>query len=213
MTGPPSAKNAIVVVNDIFGFSSQVLQGADILALEDDTNGPYRVFVPDFFEGKAADVSWYPPTTDEHNSNLATFFSGIGNPARTITRVPQIVNAIRESHKNVESIYGFGLCWGGKVRCADPYIWRKCLPVKWNVEVEMLIDERQVITMCSTANSPFKAAAQAHPAMIDPEDAKNITVPTLLLASKDENPSDVKAFVSNLKVTHQVETFGDQIHG
>ena len=51
VTGPPSAKNAILVVYDIFGFSDQMLQGADILALSDTKNGPYRVLVPDFFEG------------------------------------------------------------------------------------------------------------------------------------------------------------------
>lgn len=116
VTGPPSAKNAILVVYDIFGFSDQMLQGADILALSDTKNGPYRVLVPDFFEGKPADISWYPPTTEDHGKALETFFGGVGNPARTIPRVPEIVKAIRESHKSIESVFALGLCWGGKVR-------------------------------------------------------------------------------------------------
>lgn len=49
--------------------------------------------------------------------------------------------------------------------------------------------------------------------MMDPEDAKKVRVPTLLLPSQDEDPKDVEAFVTNLSVPNQVETFSDQIHG
>lgn len=74
-------------------------------------------------------------------------------------------------------------------------------------------NKTQVITICSGADSPFKAVAQAHPAMIDPADAKKVTVPTLLLPSQDEDRKDVEAFVANLNVPNHVETFNDQIHG
>lgn len=77
----------------------------------------------------------------------------------------------------------------------------------------VLTHDRQVVTICSGADSPFKAVAQAHPAMIDPEDAKKVTVPTCLLPSQDEDPKDVAAFVANLTVPNYVETFSDQIHG
>lgn len=49
--------------------------------------------------------------------------------------------------------------------------------------------------------------------MVDPNDAKNVTIPMAMLASKDENPKDVEAFGANLKVDHYVETFSTQIHG
>jgi hypothetical protein len=43
---------------DIFGFYSQTLQGADILAFSG-KDEKYLVFIPDWFEGKPADISWY----------------------------------------------------------------------------------------------------------------------------------------------------------
>lgn len=49
--------------------------------------------------------------------------------------------------------------------------------------------------------------------MVDPNDAKDITVPLCLLASKDEDPDAVKSFEENLTVKHYIETFKDQIHG
>ena len=31
--------------------------------------------MPDFFDGKPADISWYPPDTDEKGKKLGEFFS------------------------------------------------------------------------------------------------------------------------------------------
>jgi hypothetical protein len=59
-TGPSDAKKAILIVYDIFGFFPQTIQGADVLATGDKEN-QYQVFMPDFFEGSPADISWYPP--------------------------------------------------------------------------------------------------------------------------------------------------------
>jgi dienelactone hydrolase len=49
--------------------------------------------------------------------------------------------------------------------------------------------------------------------MVDPSDAEKIKIPLAMLASKDENPEDVKKFEANLKGPKHVEIFGDQIHG
>jgi hypothetical protein len=57
-TGPASAKHAILIIYDIFGFSPQTLQGADILSHADDEHHQYQVFVPDWFRGSPADQSW-----------------------------------------------------------------------------------------------------------------------------------------------------------
>lgn len=57
VTGPSDASKAILLIYDIFGYFPQTIQGADILA----TSGKdhhYQVFIPDFFEGKPADISW-----------------------------------------------------------------------------------------------------------------------------------------------------------
>jgi dienelactone hydrolase len=49
--------------------------------------------------------------------------------------------------------------------------------------------------------------------MVDASDAEGLSVPTMLLASKEEPEEEVKKFESNLKVVKHVEVFKDQIHG
>lgn len=49
--------------------------------------------------------------------------------------------------------------------------------------------------------------------MVDPADAEGLSVPFILLASKDEDADAVKKFEDALKVPKYVEIFGDQIHG
>lgn len=49
--------------------------------------------------------------------------------------------------------------------------------------------------------------------MVDPNDAKEFTIPVCILASKDEDPQAVKAFGQGLAVKNYIETFEDQIHG
>ena len=71
----------------------------------------------------------------------------------------------------------------------------------------------QVVSYSCGPDSKFSAAAEAHPAMVDPADAPNIAVPLCLLASKDEDVEAVKAFEKALKVPSEVRTFGDQVHG
>ncbi|KAL9631561.1 MAG: hypothetical protein Q9164_005823, partial [Protoblastenia rupestris] len=63
-TGPSTASSAIFIIYDVFGFSHQALQGADILAHADSSH-QYRVFMPDFFLGKPIPPSMFPPDTDE----------------------------------------------------------------------------------------------------------------------------------------------------
>lgn len=36
---------------------------------------------PDFFDGKPADISWYPPDTDEKGKKLGEFFNVRSSPA------------------------------------------------------------------------------------------------------------------------------------
>ena len=67
--------------------------------------------------------------------------------------------------------------------------------------------------MSVQSGSPFKAAAECHPAMVDPNDAAGIDIPLCILASKDEDAEAIKKFEANIKTPHHVETYGDQIHG
>ncbi|KAL3472240.1 hypothetical protein BJX99DRAFT_262443 [Aspergillus californicus] len=184
VTGPESATKAILVIYDIFGFFPQTLQGADILSTS--ATQKYKVFMPDFFEGSPADISWFPPQTEDHKAKLGNFFQTKAAPPNTLSKIPGVVNEankLASGGKFDWSILGY--CWGGK------------------------------ITVLSTGaeNKTFKAAVQCHPAMLDPNDAKGINVPMALLASKDEKAEDVSAFGANLKSDHYVETFPTQIHG
>ena len=115
-TGPSSATSAIFIIYDIFGYSPQILQGADLLAHADDEHHQYQVYMPDFFQGKPADQSWYPPDTKEKGEKLGEFFKGPASPPDTAKKVPELVAAIKEHSPNIEKFGVLGHCWGGKVR-------------------------------------------------------------------------------------------------
>lgn len=70
------------IIYDIFGFFPQTLQGADILA-HGDKEHHYQVFMPDFFDGKPADISWYPPDTKEKGEKLGQYVTRSNSPSWT----------------------------------------------------------------------------------------------------------------------------------
>jgi dienelactone hydrolase len=113
VTGPKDAKRGILIVYDIFGFFNQTLQGADILAYSDSEH-PYQVFIPNFFEGEPADISWYPPDNKEKEKKLGEFFKTKAAPPKTLPRIPKIVKEASEK-RGVETWGIMGFCWGGKV--------------------------------------------------------------------------------------------------
>lgn len=49
--------------------------------------------------------------------------------------------------------------------------------------------------------------------MVDPKDAPNVTIPMLMIPSKDEPKEDVDKYEQGLQVPHKIEWFHDQIHG
>jgi len=112
-TGPSSAKQGILIVYDIFGFFPQTLQGADLLAYTD-KDRPFQVFMPDFFEGNPADISWYPPDNKEKEQKLGAFFKTAAAPPKTLPRIPKIIEELGKA-KGVEKWAILGFCWGGKV--------------------------------------------------------------------------------------------------
>ncbi|KAF2753453.1 carboxymethylenebutenolidase [Pseudovirgaria hyperparasitica] len=181
-TGPSSAKKGILVVYDIFGYFPQTLQGADILATGD-SHQNYQVFMPDFFEGKPADISWYPPDNEEKGKKLGDFFNTTAAPPTTVGRIPKILDELKNS-TGIQDWGILGYCWGGKI-----------------------------VNLSTQQGTPFKAGAAVHPAMVDAGDASGITVPVALLPSKDESKEDVEKWEKALKVKTRVEWFNDQVHG
>ncbi|KAL3422268.1 AIM2 family protein C30D10.14 [Phlyctema vagabunda] len=183
VTGPADATKGLLFIYDIFGYFPQSLQGADILSTSDKHN-KYQVFIPDFLEGKPADITWFPPDTDEKKKHMGDFFGNQGAPPKTAARVPIVLKEIQKQYPNIKTFGIIGFCWGGKI-----------------------------VSLTTKSGTPFSAAAECHPAMVDPADAPEISVPLCLLASQDESVEDVKKFEANLKVDKYIETFGDQIHG
>jgi len=112
ITGPDTAKKAILVVYDIFGFFPQTVQGADILA---STEEQYKVFIPDFLDGEVANIKSYPPKNDEQKKTLDAFFAGVAAPLKTVARIATVVKDFKDKNPNIESIGIVGFCWGGKV--------------------------------------------------------------------------------------------------
>lgn len=169
-------------IYDIFGFFPQTLQGADIIA-HSDKEHPYQVFVPDFFDGNPADISWYPPTDEDKKSKLGKWFEGAA-PPKHLPKVPGLVDAAEKTNSNIKSWGIIGFCWGGKMT-----------------------------SLIAGKDTKFKAAVQTSPAMVDAADAENVKIPMMMLASKEEPADDVKKYDEKLNVTKHVETFNDQVHG
>lgn len=182
VTGPSDATKGLVTVYDIFGYYPQTLQGADILATSGATK--YKVFIPDWFVGEPAQLSWLPPDTEEKQKNLGAFFQRFPPPV-IASLIPAYVKSVAEKYPEIKEWAVIGYCWGGKV----------------------------ISLVAALPENPFKAGISVHPAMVDPKDAAGIKIPLALLASKDEDAEAVKKFEAGLTVPKYVETFPDQIHG
>lgn len=167
-----------MIVYDIFGFFPQTLQGADILAYTDKEQ-QYQVFMPDFFEGKPADISWYPPDNKEKEQKLGEFFQTQAAPPKTLPRIPKIVDELSKS-KGIEKWAIVGFCWGGKV----------CSPSN-TIFVRTFLMRFQIVNLLSQENTKFKAAAACHPAMVAKDDAPGITIPYIMLPSGDVSISHI----------------------
>ena len=101
-TGPSGSKHGILFIFDIFGFYPQTLQGADILAYGN-SERPYSVFMPDWFEGKPADISWYPPDTPEKGEKLGNFFSTTAAPPKTAKKVLSLIEVLKKENPEIQS--------------------------------------------------------------------------------------------------------------
>lgn len=147
----------------------------------------HKVIIPDFFEHEPAALEWYPPVTDDQKAKMTNFFSTKAVPDKTLNRIPAILKEAQEKYPSIQEWAILGYCWGGKIS-----------------------------VLASGKFKEFKVGVQCHPAMLDPQDANNVSIPYLSLPSKDEDPEAVQAFKANLEkknVPHKVERYENQIHG
>lgn len=139
--------------------------------------------MPDFWDGKPADFSWYPPDTEEKQQKFGDWMKGASPPIH-LPKVPEIIKDAQKQNPNIKTWGFIGYCWGGKMG-------------------SLLAGQDEVL---------FKAVVQTSPAMVDPADAEKVKVPMMMLASNEEPVDDVKNYDSNLKVKKHTVTF-DKPHG
>lgn len=109
VTGPANATKAIIFVFDIFGYFPQTIQGADILSTSHD-HEKYLVFMPDFFEGKPADIAWYPPTDETKQKLLGEWFQTQGSPFEGAKKIDPILKSIEKEYSGIKSWGVIGVC-------------------------------------------------------------------------------------------------------
>ncbi|KAI9632341.1 Alpha/Beta hydrolase protein [Dioszegia hungarica] len=107
ITGEKDAKQAVLIVYDVFGFSPQILQGADLLASQG-----YAVYMPDFLGGDYAQPEWFSGS-EEGTKMRTTWFSKFpGSISSQAKPVGNVISEIKSKHGQVGAA---GFCWGWKV--------------------------------------------------------------------------------------------------
>jgi dienelactone hydrolase len=170
-------------VYDLFGYSNQTYQGADVLA----THGSeqYLVFVPDFIgPEKAAKLEWFKPGADP--KPLQDLLKIVTSDSM-MKDIRSTASAIKsdDRYKHVQIWAGVGFCWGSK-------------------GVSLIAAQGE--------KSLFDVTAHSSPSRLDPEEAKTATVPTMMLTSNMEDEAVANAYFENLKGPKYFERF-DEIHG
>ncbi|KAK7981457.1 hypothetical protein PG988_003695 [Apiospora saccharicola] len=108
VTGPAQATRGVISVFDIFGYTDQTLQGADMLG------NKHKVFMPDWFHGNPCPTEWFPPDTEEKQKLVGEFF-GKNMPNCVADMLPDYAKALKAAHPTIQSWAIIGFCWGGKV--------------------------------------------------------------------------------------------------
>ena len=114
--------------------------------------------MPDFWGDNPQDLTHFPPKTPEQRKYVHDFMTGIADPAKNLPLVAPLLEAFQKMNPQIKTWSILGFCWGVKMA-----------------------------TLAVTKGTKFVAAAGCHPSLMDPEDAKHITVPMCIMPSQDEN--------------------------
>ncbi|KAL4912429.1 hypothetical protein BDW62DRAFT_216308 [Aspergillus aurantiobrunneus] len=144
------------------------------------------VVVPDLLKGQYAKPEWFPLDSDEKRGAFFGYLKGYAFPKNHLGTFVKLMESCRERFPSVRRWGSYGLCWGGKI-----------------------------VALASKASTPLACSVQAHPGMLDPADAEEITIPHAVLASKDE-PIDMvagfKAVIESRDIPGYVTTY-PMFHG
>ncbi|KAL7269227.1 hypothetical protein RUND412_008122 [Rhizina undulata] len=152
----------------------------------------HLVVMPDYFHGNPLEISVIPPDTPEKQAKLQSFFAGPAAPPTNVAVSRNLYPTLQSQFPETKRWGVIGYCWGGKITA-----------------------------LLSGKDTKFVASVQIHSAMVDPEEARKISIPHLMLASKDEPAEDVAAYKSILGSSENkeireksvVETYPNMFHG
>lgn len=107
---PHLTTKALFILYDIFGYSPQILEGADLLAKH------YNIVMPDFWQGRPAPLEWMPmdggPVREDE---MDKFCNGPGETQKTLKRIEELKQVMGSKWPEVEDWGLVGYCWGGWV--------------------------------------------------------------------------------------------------
>lgn len=105
--GPEDAKGAVLYIYDVFGFSPQILQGADLLASQG-----FRVVMPDITKGDIASIDMFGDS-EESKKKKDAWFGGF--PGKVNSQSKNIANFIKAlKAAGYAKVGAVGACWGYK---------------------------------------------------------------------------------------------------
>ncbi|CDZ97055.1 Predicted hydrolase related to dienelactone hydrolase [Phaffia rhodozyma] len=115
VTGDKDAKNLVIYVYDIFSYTPQAFQAADLIA----AGTCAKVHIPDFFDGVVPDASLFqPPFTPEKDEAKQKLFSTTAAPPPQIEKLNKMIKQAKEA--GIQKVGAVGFCWGAKICFKSP---------------------------------------------------------------------------------------------
>ena len=116
--------------------------------------------MPDFWGDHPQDLANFPPKTPKQTKAILDFMYGPADPDKTLPLIRPMLEEMKKRNPAIETWAIMGFCWGGKIAALE-----------------------------SRSGTPFKAAAQCHPSLLDVKDGSQVTIPMVVLPSMDEDPA------------------------
>jgi len=111
-----------MILYDVFGFSSQIIEGADIFARSSSSSSKdggsedgCLTFMPAFFGTTPAPLEWAPIDGEMDEAKLEPFCETHGATEPTLARMEELRRRFVEMYPRAEKWGLVGYCWGGYV--------------------------------------------------------------------------------------------------
>lgn len=213
-----------MIAYDVMGLSNNTKQGADIVSRALNA----IVIIPDLLQGVYADPEWLPPNTDEKREKFFGYLKGYAAPQKYVEKFIEVTNECKARSPEVNKWGSYGLCWGGKVNELAALIFQLMFSLTGLSGCGAGLQKRYPVHDIHTTAS--RVTSKSIPfgylyvlmkcifSMLDPNDAKEINIPHMVLASKDEPAEPVAGFKTVIEdrsgaIVSFVETYATMFHG